>query len=109
MLLAWGLIALAGSTAGTYLGLALRDGFAPSALGLFGSLVAPPLGPPFQAMNLSILFIGIAALGLVLAARWRARGQWSAAQAELRGARLESQLARARLQALQSQINPHFL
>ncbi|HXV40719.1 MAG TPA: histidine kinase [Steroidobacteraceae bacterium] len=109
MLSAWGLIALAGSTAGTYFGLAVRDGFAPSAVGLIGSLVAPPLGPPFQAMNLSILLVGVAVLGLVLAARWRARGQWQAAQAELRGARLESQLAQARLQALQSQINPHFL
>ena len=34
---------------------------------------------------------------------------WDAAQTELRGARLEAQLADARLQALQAQINPHFL
>ena len=41
--------------------------------------------------------------------RLRVQALWDAAQTELHGARLEAQLAEARLLALQAQINPHFL
>lgn len=109
MLAAWGAIAIAGSTIACYLGLALRESAWPTLGGLYGSLVAPPLGPPYQAMNLTILLSCIAALGVALGIRQRDRAGWEAAQAQLRGARLEAQLADAKLQALQAQINPHFL
>jgi two-component system, LytTR family, sensor kinase len=109
LLLGWGAVAIGGSTVMCYLGLAVRGGFLPTQTGLIEKLVGPPLGPPYQAMNLSILLLTFAALGVVLGFRLRDRARWEAAQASLRGARLEAQLAEAKLHALQSQINPHFL
>ena len=60
-------------------------------------------------MNFSILAIALTAFAAVRSHRLRVQALWDAAQTELRGARLEAQLAEARLLALQAQINPHFL
>jgi signal transduction histidine kinase len=108
LLAAWGAIAIAASTVFCYLGVALRDGVVPDGAGLMGFVVTP-FGQSYQAMNFSILLLALASLGVVLGIRLRARAQWEAAQAELRGARLEAQLNEARFQALQARINPHFL
>ncbi|MFZ2508118.1 MAG: histidine kinase, partial [Steroidobacteraceae bacterium] len=108
LLAAWGGIGIAASTVFCYLGIALRDGATPDAAGLMG-FIAPPFGPTYEAMNFSILLLALAAFGVVLGIRLRGRAQWEAAQAELRGARLEAQLNEARFQTLQAQINPHFL
>jgi len=108
MLVAWAAIAIGSSTVFCYLGVALRDGNMPSAAGLMGFVVTP-FGSAYQSMNFSILLLALAAFGIVLGIRLRARAQWDAARLELHGARLEAQLTEARLQALQAQINPHFL
>ncbi len=108
LLVAWGAIGIAGSTVFCYLGVALRDGEMPNSIGLMG-FVAPPFGPPYQAMNFSILLLALAAFGVVLGIRQRATAKREAARQELRSARLETQLTAARLQTLQAQINPHFL
>ncbi len=109
MLAAWGGIAIGASTVFCYRGVALRDRFLPTPSGLVENFVAPPLGPPYQAMNLSILVCALAALAVLLAFRQRARAQWTGQQGALRAARLEVRLAEARLQTLQARINPHFL
>ncbi len=108
LLAAWGAIALGASTVFCYLGVCLRDGAMPDAIGLMG-FVAPPFGTAYQSMNFSILLLALAAFGMVLGIRLRARAQWDAVQSELRGAQLEAQLTESRFQALQAQINPHFL
>jgi hypothetical protein len=108
-LLGWSLIALAGSTAMSYLSYFMRRDLTPS----FGQFIdiyfLPPAGPAFNAMNLSILVLALAGFAIVRGLRLRDHALWEGAQAELHGARLEAQLAAARLLALQSQINPHFL
>jgi sensor histidine kinase YesM len=69
----------------------------------------PPVGPAFWAMNLSILLLALTAFAAVRWRRLHDQALWSAAQTELRGARLEAQLAVTRLQVLQAQIHPHFV
>jgi two-component system, LytTR family, sensor kinase len=108
-LLAWSAIALTGSTAMSYFSYVIRHDLAPSFERLFDVYFLPPAGPPFWAMNFSILAIALTAFAAVRIHRLRLRALWDAAQTELRGARLEAQLADARLRALQAQINPHFL
>ena len=109
MLLAWSGIALAGSTAASYFSYVIRHDLPPTFQQLFDVYFLPPAGPAFWAMNFSILAIALAAFAAVRNHRLRLQALWDAAQTELRGARLEAQLADARLQALQAQINPHFL
>jgi LytS/YehU family sensor histidine kinase len=109
MLLAWSGIALTGSTAMSYFSYVIRHNFSPSFERLFDVYFLPPAGPAFWAMNFSILAIALAAFAAVRSHRLRLQALWDAAQTELRGARLEAQLADARLLALQAQINPHFL
>jgi signal transduction histidine kinase len=109
LLAAWSGIAIGGSTILCHLGVALRDGVAPTRERFVELFVAPPVGPAYQAMNLSILLITLAAFGLLLALRQRARAGWDAVQVMLRDAERERLLAETRLQALQSRINPHFL
>ncbi|MGQ0384728.1 MAG: sensor histidine kinase [Gammaproteobacteria bacterium] len=105
----WSLVALLGSTGVSFLSYALRRDV-PIAFGqLYDIYFQGPAGPAFQAMNLSTLALALAAFAVVRGLRLRDHALWAAAQAELRGARLEAQLAEARLQALQAQINPHFL
>lgn len=108
-LVAWSAIALTGSTAMSFFSYILRHDLRPTFEQLFDVYFMPPAGPAFWAMNLSILVIALAAFGAVRSHRLRMQTLWDAAQAELRGARLEAQLSDARLQALQAQINPHFL
>lgn len=108
-LLGWSAVALAGSTAMSYLSYTIRHGLLPTFDQFVDIYVLPPVGPAFWAMNLSILLLALAAFAAVRGRRLRDQALWSAAQTELRGARLEAQLAEARLQALQAQINPHFL
>ena len=109
MLAAWSAIGMGASTVLCYLGIALRDEAAPTPDSLVGLLVAPPIGPAYQAMNSSILLIALAGLGFLVALRQRARSRWDAVHATLRDTELKRQLAETRLQALQSRINPHFL
>lgn len=109
MLLGWSAIALAGSTAMSYLSYFIRHDLTPSLDQLIDIYVLPPAGPAFHAMNLSILALALGALAAVRALRLRDRALWEAAQAALRQAGLETQVIDARLRTLQAQINPHFL
>ena len=108
-LIAWSAIALTGSTAMSFFSYIVRHDLQPTFEQLFDVYFMPPAGPAFWAMNLSILVIALAAFAAVRSHRLRVQSLWDAAQTELRGARLEAQLADARLLALQAQINPHFL
>lgn len=108
-LLAWSAIALTGSTAMSYFSYVIRHDLTPSFERLFDVYFLPPAGPAYWAMNFSILAIALTAFAAVRIHRLRLNALWDAAQTELRGARLEAQLADARLLALQAQINPHFL
>jgi len=108
-LLAWSGIALTGSTAMSFFSYIVRHDLRPTFEQLFDIYFMPPAGPAFWAMNFSILAIALAAFAAVRSHRLRLQSLWDAAQTELRGARLEAQLADARLLALQAQINPHFL
>ncbi len=108
-LAAWSAIALAGSTAMSFFSYVLRHGLQPSVAQLLEVYFLPPVGPAYWAMNFSILAIALTTFAAVRSHRLRAEALWDAAQTELRGARLEAQLADARLNALQAQINPHFL
>ena len=109
MLAAWSGIALTGSTAMSYFSYIIRHDLKPTLEQLFDIYFIGPAGPAFWAMNFSILAIALAAFAAVRSHRLRLAAIWDAAQTELRGARLEAQLAEARLLALQAQINPHFL
>ena len=108
-LAAWSGIALAGSTAMSYFSYVIRHDLPPTFKQLFAVYFLPPTGPAFWAMNFSILAIALVAFAAVRSHRLRLQALWDAAQTELRGARLEAQLAEARRLALQAQINPHFL
>ena len=108
-LAAWSAIALTGSTAMSYFSYILRHDLRPTFERLFDIYFLPPAGPAFWAMNFSILAIALTAFAAVRSHRLRVQALWDAAQTELRHARLEVQLAEARLLALQAQINPHFL
>jgi signal transduction histidine kinase len=108
-LVAWSAIALTGSTAMSYFSYIVRHDLQPTFERLFDIYFLPPAGPAFWAMNFSILAIALTAFAAVRSHRLRVQALWDAAQTELRGARLEAQLADARLLALQAQINPHFL
>jgi len=105
----WSAVALLGSTAVSFLSYALRRDQPLTFERFYDIYFQPPVGPAFNAMNLSILAFALAAFAIVRGLRLRDRALWAAAQAELRGARLEAQLAEARLETLQAQINPHFL
>ncbi len=109
MLAAWSAIALTGSTAMSYFSYILRHDLQPTVERLFDIYFLPPAGPAFWAMNFSILALALTAFAAVRSHRLRVQSMWDAAQTELRGVRLEAQLAEARLLALQAQINPHFL
>ena len=109
LLVAWSAVALVGSTVMSYLSYSIRHDLALDFDALIELYFLPPAGPAFHAMNLSILALALAAFAVIRGRRLRDLALWNAAQAELRGARLEAQLAEARLQVLQSQINPHFL
>ncbi|MGQ0428852.1 MAG: sensor histidine kinase [Gammaproteobacteria bacterium] len=108
-LAAWSLVALLGSTGASFLSYAIRRDLPITIEQLYGIYFQPPAGPAFNAMNLSILALALAAFAVVRGLRLRDHALWEATQAALHGARLEAQLAEARLQALQAQINPHFL
>jgi signal transduction histidine kinase len=109
MLLGWSAVALAGSTAMSYFSYIIRHDLAPTFRTLVDIYLLPPAGPAFWAMNFSTLALALAAFAAIRNRRLRDQALWNAAQTELRGARLVAQLAEARLQTLQSQINPHFL
>lgn len=109
LLAAWGAIAISVSAVMSYLGAALRAGTTPTVARFIELYVAPPIGPTYQVMSLSVLLITLAAFGILLALRQRARARWDAVQATLRDVELERRLAESRLQALQARINPHFL
>jgi len=108
-LLGWSALAYLGSTAMSYASYATRRDLTPGFDQFISIYFMPPAGPPFHAMNFSILVLALAAFAVVRGLRLRDHALWEGAQAELHGARLETQLAEARLLALQSQINPHFL
>lgn len=109
MLAGWSAIALAGSTAMSYFSYIIRHDLRPTIGQLIETYILPPAGPAFWAMNFSILALALGAFAVVRSFRLRDHAIWGAAQTELRGARLKAQLAEARLQTLQAQINPHFV
>ncbi len=109
LLVAWSGIALAGSTAMSFISYIVRHDLPPTFGQLLEVYFLPPTGPSYWAMNFSILATALAAFAAVRSHRLRLQALWGAAQSELRHARLEAQLAEARLHALQAQINPHFL
>ncbi|MGH8251260.1 MAG: sensor histidine kinase, partial [Steroidobacteraceae bacterium] len=109
MLLGWSAIALAGSTAMSYLSYIVRHDLGLDLGQLIDIYILPPAGPAFLAMNVSILALALAGFAMVRGLRLRDQALWGKAKAELRRARLEAQLSDARLMVLQSQINPHFL
>jgi signal transduction histidine kinase len=109
LLVAWSGIALAGSTAMSFISYIVRHHLPPTFAQLLEVYFLPPIGPSYWAMNFSILAIALAAFATVRSNRLRLQALWAAAQSELGHARLEAQLAEARLSALQAQINPHFL
>jgi len=108
-LVAWSGIALTGSTAMSFFSYVVRHHLEPTFEQLFDVYFLPPAGPAFWAMNISILAIALTTFAAIRSNRLRLQSLWDAAQTELRGARLEAQLADARLLALQAQINPHFV
>jgi two-component system, LytTR family, sensor kinase len=108
-LVGWSVAALAGSTAMSYTSYVVRRDLEPTFRQFVEVYVLPPVGPAFWAMNLSILALALASFAVVRSQRLRDRALWNAAQTELHGAQLKAELAEARLQALQAQINPHFL
>jgi signal transduction histidine kinase len=109
MLMGWSAIALAGSTAMSYFSFIIRHDLSPTFRNLIEIYLLPPAGPAFWAMNFSTLAVALVAFAAIRNLRLRDQALWNSAQTELRRARLEAQLAEARLQALQAQINPHFL
>ncbi len=108
-LVAWSGIALIGSTGMSYLSYVVRHDLPLTFARLIDIYFRAPIGPAFWGMNFSILAIALAAFAAVRNNRLRLQALWDAAQTELRGVRLEAQLAEARLLALQAEINPHFL
>ena len=80
----------------------------PSALPA-GARPSVPRGPPiwFGILNALVLYLGVLAAGL--ARTYSRRYQLRRVQAARREARLEAQLAEARLDALRRQLDPHFL
>jgi two-component system LytT family sensor kinase len=74
-----------------------------------GARVGVPRGPPiwFGILNALVLYLGVLAAGL--ARTYSRRYQLRRVQAARREARLEAQLAEARLDALRRQLDPHFL
>ncbi len=66
-------------------------------------------GISFQAMNAGVFVTAVLGLMAVRNGRLRDVARFDAALAAIRGAELDSQLNEARLRALQSQVNPHFL
>jgi len=109
MLAGWSAIALAGSTGMSFMSYVIRHDLTPTLDRLVGIYMLPPAGPAYWAMNLSILALALAGFAAVRIHRLRDQALWEAAQTELYGAQLKAQLAEARLQALQAQINPHFV
>jgi two-component system, LytTR family, sensor kinase len=105
----WSVVALAGSTAMSFTSYVVRHDLSAGLDQFIALYILPPVGPAFHSMNLSILVLALVACATVRALRLRDLHQWEAAQAELRGARLEAQLADARLETLQAQIHPHFV
>ena len=105
----WSVIALAGSTALSFTSYSLRHGLGLDVDVFLSIYILPPVGPAFHAMNVSILGLALVAFAMVRALRLRDQHLWEAAQSELRGAKLEAQLADARLETLQAQIHPHFV
>jgi signal transduction histidine kinase len=108
-LIGWSVIALAGSTAMSFVSYFIRRDLTPNLEQFVSVYILPPAGPAFWAMNLSILLLALTAFAAVRWRRLRDQALWSAAQTELRGAKLEAQLAMSRLQVLQAQIHPHFV
>jgi signal transduction histidine kinase len=108
-LVAWSVIALAGSTAMSFLSYFLRRGLMPDLEQFVSIYILPPAGPAFWAMNFSILLLALTAFAGVRWRRLRDQALWNSARTELRGAKLEAQLAMTRLQVLQAQIHPHFV
>jgi signal transduction histidine kinase len=108
-LIAWSVIALAGSTAMSFLSYFLRRGLMPDLEQFVSIYILPPAGPAFWAMNFSILLLALTAFAGVRWRRLRDQALWNSARTELRGAKLEAQLAMTRLQVLQAQIHPHFV
>lgn len=108
-LVAWCVLALGGATLMSFSSYMIRHGLEPTFERLVKIYFSLPAGPSYWAMNLGILGLALAAFAVLRRMRLRDRALWNAAQAELRNARLEAQLADARLQALQAQISPHFV
>ncbi|NJO12835.1 MAG: histidine kinase [Gammaproteobacteria bacterium] len=98
-----------GASVVTYLMAALLGAADPTWLQFVRQFLLGSNGLSFQGMNAGVFVTAMLGLVAVRNGRLRDVARFDAAVTALRSAQLASQLSEARLRALHSQVNPHFL